>query len=544
MEIKSILNSKQTWKNILGDESFKEELLKNVLPPYMRKCRWFAGKSSSIKEVEIEENLAVEASGQLWYLLLLEVLFEEGFVQQYFLPLGFENKEQGIPPEERAILAQLSVKEQNGWLLDALYMADFREYLFRQLLHERSVKFKQGKLTFDRGTLLAKALKHDITITSEVLRAEQSNTSIIYNDKFFLKIFRRLFRDTNPDLEMVHFLSEQTGFKNTPQYAGSLTWRKNSMIEISLGLMQEKIDNQGDAWNWLLSHIQQYYQNISDKEVKIASIEDIPMFRPRRIKKLQPETVALVGDGVLRGIKKLAKRTAQMHIKLSSDFVSTKFNRVTFNGDFTVWLKNRLIHQFNSRYNLVEKNMNKLTGLSAEYAREFMRHKPQIVNYILSFNETAFMSRRIRIHGDYHLGQVLVRDNDFFILDFEGEPESTIRDRKVKQTPLKDVAGIFRSFHYAVYATIFNEQQHWSQQREALFEAGEKYYRILVSVFINEYLKQAFKHQLDIGYMPEIIYLLKYNLIEKAIYELGYELQARPTWAIIPLQGIMQLMKS
>lgn len=151
-------------------------------------------------------------------------------------------------------------------------------------------------------------------------------------------------------------------------------------------------------------------------------------------------------------------------------------------------------------------------------------------------------SERIRIHGDYHLGQVLVNGEDFFILDFEGEPESTISDRKVKQPPLKDVAGIFRSFHYAIYANIFNNKDKYNYEQSELFMAGELLYKYFVGIFLQTYTEVAQAGNLNIGYKNEIDFLLKYCLLEKAVYELGYELNSRPRWSVIPLTGIASIM--
>jgi len=172
-----------------------------------------------------------------------------------------------------------------------------------------------------------------------------------------------------------------------------------------------------------------------------------------------------------------------------------------------------------------------------------LTQKKEIRKRFLNFNWTKLKSERIRIHGDYHLGQVLVKDEDFYILDFEGEPESTIRDRKVKQPPLKDVAGMFRSFHYAVYSAIITNSETLNYQTEHLYEAAEKLYSYLVGVFFQAYLNQVYsKGNLSLGYTREREFLLRYHLLEKAVYELGYELNSRPRWAIIPLKGIKSLL--
>ena len=158
-------------------------------------------------------------------------------------------------------------------------------------------------------------------------------------------------------------------------------------------------------------------------------------------------------------------------------------------------------------------------------------------------NWTKLKGQRIRVHGDYHLGQILVQDSDFYILDFEGEPESTIRDRKVKQPPLKDVAGLFRSFHYAIYTTIFKNSEN-NNVPETLFHAGEVLYDYIIGLFLGTYITEVRHANLNIGYNQERIFLLKYALLEKAFTKLGYELNSRPQWAIIPLKGISNIINN
>ena len=233
-----------------------------------------------------------------------------------------------------------------------------------------------------------------------------------------------------------------------------------------------------------------------------------------------------------------------MHTTLGSEFEDTAFTPTRFNGDYTVWLKNRLLYQFQNRLNTIENNLHKLDGLTLELAKEFLDKKNIIRKRFVKFDWTRLKGERIRVHGDYHLGQILVKDDDFYILDFEGEPESTIRDRKVKQPPLKDVAGLFRSFHYAIYATIFNNSEAYNQSQETLFKAGELLYRYFTGIFLETYVLEIQKENLNIGYNQERLFILKYCLLEKAVYELGYELNSRPRWALIPLKGISNIINS
>ena len=301
--------------------------------------------------------------------------------------------------------------------------------------------------------------------------------------------------------------------------------------------------NEGDAWEYMLKELHQVFLNIENKKIAIDTFPNTELYQRLNIHDIPPQIIDWAGLNLFLKIQTLAKRTAEMHITLGSEFEETAFTPTHFNDDYTVWLKNRLLYQFQNRLNLIENNLNKLDGLATELAREFLEKKNHIRKHFVTFDWTKLKGERIRVHGDYHLGQVLVKDDDFYILDFEGEPESTIRDRKVKQPPLKDVAGMFRSFHYAIYATIFNNiEDHYKNSQEELFNAGEILYRYITGLFLGTYVNETQNANLNLGYNQERIFILKYCLLEKAVYELGYELNSRPKWAVIPLKGISNII--
>lgn len=547
MIISSPITTDNSWDTLFEDPAIVAHLNENVFPVYLKECRWFAAKASVLKQISIDKLLPFPLpTAKGVYLLVIEVIPDTGLAQQYFLPLSFVPKQAEPEQDPKSLVTPIIINGESGWLVDALFTETFRQQLFLHLLQNDEVNVGNGSLRFLKGSVLKEIDEvNGYQPESKLLGVDQSNTSIVYDNRFFLKIYRRLFRDPNPDSEITHFLTERAGFKYSPRFAGSITWKRKNTYDVSVALMQERVENNGDAWPFMLNHILRFFKRIEEKQTDTDAIEQVRLLRPLQIRQLSENLVELIGFEVLKSIQQLALRTAQMHIALSSDMQDTRFVPQDFNGDYTVWLKNRLLYQFDTRCNLVEQSLSRLSGLALEHAREFLHLKTEIINRILSFDELHLTSRRIRIHGDYHLGQVLVTppDDDFCILDFEGEPENTIHDRKVKQSPLKDVAGMLRSFHYAIYATIFNEQSELTYPRKQLFAAGEKYYAALVAVFLNTYIKTAQRNRLDIGYLPEIKYLLEYNLLEKAIYELGYELNFRPTWAIIPLQGVMQLLK-
>ncbi len=461
--------------------------------------------------------------------------FVEAFYQHYFLPIAFVSDE-NFAKKDRIL--PISIQGQEGFIIDAINLESFRKLVFERIY--TAIPNDRTRVQYHKS----ERFKNADYESSRFMGLEQSNTSIVYNEKFVLKFFRRIYSNKNPDYEMSRFLSEKKEFKNTPSYLGSINILDSDKRNITIALMQEMIENEGDAWDYMLKELDKVFTTLDVKNISINSLPTTERFNQLGIKDVPPQIIDWVGLNLFTKIQKLALRTAEMHIALGSEFEETAFTPTRFNDDYTVWLKNRLLYQFQNRLNTIENNLSKLDGLALELANEFLEKKNIIRKRFVNFDWTKLKGERIRVHGDYHLGQVLVHQDDFYILDFEGEPESTIRDRKVKQPPLKDVAGIFRSFHYAIYATIFGNSEKYSNSQEDLFAAAELLYQYFIGVFLGTYINKVQNENLNIGYEQERLFLLEYCLLEKAVYELGYELNSRPRWAVIPLKGISNIINN
>lgn len=529
---KTHYNFNDSWETLLENKAFVNAFLSEVLEDYIIKQRWYGGKASKLKYIELSEYFRIQQHGEVYYGLILEVNFEEAFYQHYFLPIAFVSDE-SFAQEDRIL--PISIQDQEGFIIDAINLEAFRKLVFERIL--TAIPNDLTRVQYHKSVLF-----NDEYESSRFMGLEQSNTSIVYNENYVLKFFRRIYANKNPDYEMSRFLSEKKQFKNTPAYLGSLSIVDSDNENITIGLMQEMVPNEGDAWDYMLKELQKVFQTLETKNIDIAQLPETELFERLSIRDVPPRIIDWVGLNLFLKVQKLAERTAEMHIALGSEFEETAFTPTHFNGDYTVWLKNRLLYQFQNRLNTVENNLHKLEGLSLELAHEFLDNKNNIRKRLVNFDWTKLKGERIRVHGDYHLGQILVKEDDFYILDFEGEPESTIRDRKVKQPPLKDVAGLFRSFHYAIYATIFNNSEQYKHEQQQLFDAGELLYTYFIGVFLKTYIEKIQDANLNIGYRQERIFLLKYSLLEKAIYELGYELNSRPLWAVIPLKGITNII--
>ena len=526
-------NFNEVWEELLESKDFVKVFLSEVLEAYILKQRWYGGKASKLKYIELSEYFKIKQGDEVYYGLILEINFFEAFYQHYFLPIAFVSDE-SFAQKDRIL--PISIKGQEGFIIDAINLEAYRKLVFERILNAEPND--KTRVQYHKSRLF-----HNIVYeSSRFMGLEQSNTSIVYNEKYVLKFFRRIYADKNPDYEMSRFLSEKKDFKNTPAFLGSINIVDAENIHITIALMQEMIPNQGDAWDYMLKEVHQVFANLSNKNIDVSKLPTTELFLRLSINEVPPQIIDWVGLNLFLKIQTLAKRTAEMHITLGSEFEETAFTPARFNGDYTVWLKNRLLYQFQNRLNTIENNLHKLDGLALELAKEFLDKKNSIRKRFVKFDWTKLKGERIRVHGDYHLGQILVKDDDFYILDFEGEPESTIRDRKVKQPPLKDVAGLFRSFHYAIYATVFNNIEEYKYPQETLFKAAELLYNYFIGVFLGTYVSEVQAANLNIGYHQERIFILEYCLLEKAVYELGYELNSRPRWALIPLKGISNII--
>lgn len=526
-------NFDDSWEELMDNSDFVQMFLSEVLEDYIQKQRWYGGKSSKLKYIELTEYFRIQKDEEMYYGLILEVNFVEAFYQHYFIPIAFVTDEDYAKNDK---ILPISIQGTEGFIIDAINLDAFRKVVFERILNARP--HDSTRVQYHKGERLTETEYK----SSRNMGMEQSNTSVIINDKCVIKFFRRIYANKNPDYEMSLFLSDKKGFRNTPAYLGSLNIIDTDNLMITIALMQEMVENQGDAWEYMLDKLDTIFDNLGKKNINIESLPHAELFARLPIKDVPHEIIDWAGLDIFQKLQKLAQRTAEMHIVLGSEFEDTNFTPQRFNMDYEVWLKNRLLYQFQNRLNTVENNLHKLKDDTLRLANQFLEQKNKIRKRFLAYDWTKMKGERIRVHGDYHLGQVLVTDDDFFILDFEGEPESTIRDRVVKQPPLKDVAGMFRSFHYAVYATIFNNGDKYPFQQDALYHAGECLYRYFIGVFLETYTKMVQEANLNIGYNQERIFMLKYAMLEKAVYELGYEMNARPLWAIIPLEGIASIM--
>jgi trehalose synthase-fused probable maltokinase len=524
-----------------GRERFSDlrRSLPEQLPAYLGRQRWFGGKARTIRAVELSDVVPVPMQGdeQGALLLIVTVAYSEGTGERYAMPMLRIASPTAPITGMDALRVDASPAGNAVVLVDALKNEAFLTALLDLIQRQASVPGEKGQLCASQTSAYEglAAVQSRSGLKPKPVGAEQSNTSIIYGDRLILKFFRRVEEGINPDLEIGAFLTEKASFASTPQVAGSLTYLAREGTESAQGILQAFVPNQGDAWSYTLKSLADFYVAVGKGPADGA----VPSQEKRAA------FVASYAEEFLKSAALLGQRTAEMHLALASDAKDPAFAPEPFTMEFqralehsTQGLSGRVFAQLRE----------KISGLPLDQQERAKRVSTQEAEITRRFKEALrepIRATRTRIHGDYHLGQVLYSGSDFVIIDFEGEPARTLAERRIKRSPLQDVAGMLRSFHYAAFAPLLTAAEVDSDSGKNAGSLGawaESWNASVADRFLASYFQVAG----SAAYLPasreETRILLELHLLEKAVYELGYELNNRPTWVGIPLEGIARLL--
>ncbi|MFC5411634.1 putative maltokinase [Larkinella bovis] len=526
----SPLSSRFSWLDLIRDTATIRLLETTVLPSYLNACRWFAGKArpqdrfriAFVHEIPFRPD---DAAPDTAFLLIVEVRYAEGEAESYLLPVSFVATDRAKTTEipDKGVLTAAEFDQKTGWVIDAIYDDRFRQAIFFNIVHQQTLNQQAGQIVCHRGLGLADGEASGL-IVSRVLPVDSSNSALVYGfpgekETYFLKLYRKLFQETNPEVELVSFLTENSHFSHIPAYAGSLIWRQKTIPDITLGMMQRMVDNQKDSWSQTGDYLNDFLYAV-------------------------PHRLFTIREEVFERVELLGRRTAQLHLALfSPESGDPAFRPESFTDEYREFISRRFESLLERRYAMLIDNYTRLDPLAQRLAWVFMEAKEMIDEFVEDFRNRPLESLRIRIHGDYHLGQVLATDDDFIMIDFEGEPESSIVERKIKHSPLKDVAGMIRSYHYAVSAKLFGSVETEKIAPDHLQRVSERWFNLIRDTYMNAYLDTIGSPHPLFKNNNELNFLLLVYLLEKAVYELGYEISYRPAWVKIPLKGIMDVIR-
>ncbi|HEY5746548.1 MAG TPA: maltose alpha-D-glucosyltransferase [Chryseolinea sp.] len=536
-----LLKTDVSWEKLFDNYDEVRVLERNILPPFMKKCRWFGGKAKVVSKVSINKTIALKVEGDAHFLTVVEVHYVQRLPEFYFLPLTFLPSDSILERVEytvQSVVCRAEIQGKAGFIMDSSYDKVFRDFLFTGMAKETRVRDDEGGTLEFNSSVFAK-IDVNKEVDSKVLKSDQSNTAVIYNDQYFFKFYRKLEKEINPELEIVRFLSEHTTFQNSPRYAGSIEYHDSDDNVIVFGLLQEKVENQGEAWTMSVDSVGRFYERVlaGAKSIKLPKLVNRSSIKFEEA----PEVIQeFIGRGFYERMVRLGQRTAEMHLALASDNSNPAFIPETFTPNYQRSLYSSLRKLVRDRFNLLESSLSKLNPDVQEFAKKVLVLEDKILECFSEVYQTKIKAIKTRIHGDFHMGQVLFTGKDFVIIDFEGEPGFSFSERRLKKNPLKDVAGMMRSIHYAAFGKILLNENYRDRDLEFLESWAEQWQHYVGRFYLGAYMERM---GMGTTLTQEDDILIRTFLLEKAIYELGYELNGRPDWTIIPLRGIYYHMK-
>jgi maltose alpha-D-glucosyltransferase/alpha-amylase len=542
-QLEKVVMQAGSWPELFAGRNL-DRLETSLLPPYYKSARWFGGKARNIIRVRVLDTVPV-AGMESALMAVTEVYYPSGENERYQLPMTFVPLERGDLSSEsfrRHAIARIDLDNRAGYLIDASIDESFRRILLDLIFRKESWPGAAGAVSAESGKLLDVAAGSELP-ASHLMGSEQSNTSIRYGEQFCLKLYRKIDTGIAPEIEMSRILTDRTGFRNMPVYLGSIDYAKNHRERYSIGILQNFVPNECDGWQFSLDHVLRYYETVLLRSAQGVCPPPLPALldTTHELPEIMHE---LVGEFYLEMVGKLAERTAEMHIALGSLDSDAAFAPEPFTSLYQRSIFQAMTDQVKRTMIFLRESMRSVPKEARPLAEELLDMEATILEQFEPIRREKIETVKVRIHGDYHLGQVLFTGNDFMILDFEGEPARSLSERKIKRSVYRDLAGMLRSFDYAASNVLMLNQSIRPEDRKKLEPWAELWSYHMGRHFIDLYTKHTTGKELIPDEARQRELLLRSYLMNKAIYELNYELNNRPEWLPIPMNGILRLIRA
>ncbi|HSD97381.1 MAG TPA: maltose alpha-D-glucosyltransferase [Sulfuricaulis sp.] len=512
------------WRIAMA-EKVRAQFEEEALPRFISTQRWYAAKGEPVRRAALMEHAEWSEDLANWFMALFKVESAAGEPSMYFLPLSLvwendpEERQRGLMP---VTVARVRQQARAGFLGDAFADEMFCRAVVQAIGSSRELTGTSGTIRFIPTSVfqdLAGGSVAELSIRQP--GAQGSNTAVILGDRLFLKGYRRLHTGVNPEVEIGRFLTEVAHFPNIVPVAGAVEYVANDGAQMRLAVLQGYVGNQGDGWSYTQNYLDRYLEQ-------------------HRVPTETPTSPSEAHGGYLALVQMLGRRTAELHKALNIVTGDPAFDPENLEShDTTTWMK-QVRDEAEATLDMLQQRLDALPEAARADGESLLAQRKTVLKRIEESTPAHMKAVKTRYHGDYHLGQVLLKQNDFIIIDFEGEPARPLAERRHKHSPLKDVAGMLRSFNYAAYTALFRFSSERPEGSPAIESSVREWEAEVTSAFLRSYEQ----HVRDSGLYAdwdEARLLLDLFMLEKAFYELRYELNNRPLWAPIPLRGILGL---
>ncbi len=544
-------------------------ILEAALPDWLPRQRWFGAKTRQIQNVNLLEwvdfpaaNSGVVPSPDLSTtsqppsaLCYLAVHYSQQDSDVYQVPLALSNgvdAEQIRAAHSAGIIATLDTPEGTAILHDATLREDFRQILLTLVGQNAKLPLSpnpavqptalpSGVLTAQSSAAFA-ATVGGLSLPARVGSVEQSNTSILYGNQLILKLFRRLQTGENPDVETSRFLTEIAHFAHIPPYLGEIAIVRSTGEKTTVAMLQGLVANQGDGWKWFHDQLVAFFGQVADIPAPVDPTTPDSFATNENSPTLPPQAEPALNAAALLG-----RLTAELHLALASSSADPAFRSEPFTSEDLKLDALRIRNQVITALDALQAKLPVLPPAIAAEAAALLSRRGDFLSRASDLATAQPEGLRIRIHGDYHLGQTLLTadppNGDFVLLDFEGEPSRPLAERRRKQSPLKDVAGMIRSISYVTHSALaqFLAQSANSRVQPGLSAWASQWESPASAAFLKAYGESIAVTPALLPSPERAQALLSAYVLEKALYELLYELNHRPDWLHIPIGALLAM---
>ncbi len=528
------------WDTLL-EGNVRTLIEREALAPFLLRQRWFGGKARSIRAARLVDWGLARRGQHPLFLTMVEVEYHDGGRQRYFLPLSIltDGAAEALLANTSHLALARVTGARKGVITDAIGDETFGAALL-QMLDRADANTKRGIVRAHRTTEF-EAVRGDGPLPPRRLSAEQSNTSIAYGDRLIVKLFRHVEAGPNPDVEIGEQLTRLGTFRRVPRVAAALEYQPAGETMTHLAVAQEFVRSQADGWRHALGELGRFFDLVEGQGTMADELLPSAHLLALAAEPM-PSLIIDLSGAYIDSAQTLGRRTAELHLALASDSGTAAFAPEPFTRDHMGRIVTDALAQARRAIALIEERLEVLPADIAPNAHELIARSEHVIAWFQAKRDLDITTARTRVHGDYHLGQVLWAEGDFYLLDFEGEPMRPLEQRRDKESPLKDVAGMLRSFSYAAYAALFAH----THTRHSTFDRLEPWARAWQTWNSVAFLKGYLSVAEGSSFLPldpvQRATLLDVFLLGKAYYELNYELNTRPDWVRIPLRGILELV--
>ena len=524
---RSFVSEQPEPRRVVMAKKLRGQLEREILPEYLLTQRWFAAKAEPLERVEIKQLITRPQENHAWLWLWVKVYFAQERTQVYFLPLSIgwgETDDEQIRALLPVALAKIRQQARVGIIYDALYDEAFSRAIVKAMSESSELSADPGMLRFCATSAYFRLVDEEGLKDLRRPSAEGTNSAVVLNDQLFLKLYRQIQAGLNLEMEMGRFLTEVSPYPNISPLIGAIEYQESDGISTTLVLVQAYQPNQGDGWNYTIDYLLRFFE---DCLTNPAIVTETPDWHA----------------DYQRMMHILGLRTGELHKALTFQSGNPAFDpEPILPEDLRVW-RDQVCRDTHSTLEKLEDFHTDISENSQNAVHQLLQEKEALLDRIARITPGKLDAVKTRYHGDYHLGQVLLNGNDFVIIDFEGEPARPLGERRSKHSPLRDVAGMLRSFNYARAVALASCTAERPADYDRLLPYAQDWEAGAANAFLSGYREGA----IDCPAWPrvgkEAEQLIELFVLEKALYELRYELDHRMEWVGIPLAGLLAILK-